>query len=99
MTVSPRPTRPGRPPGYPRAGDTDVPAQPNFPALERDVLEHWRAHDTLRPSVRPRPPDPEVVFFHGPPFANGLAHHRPLPTRDRKDLVPQFPRIPAHTVA
>jgi isoleucyl-tRNA synthetase len=36
---------------YPRAGDTGVPAQPNFPALERDVLEHWRAHDTFRASV------------------------------------------------
>ena len=36
---------------YPRSGDTDVPAQPSFPALEREVLEHWRVHDTFRASV------------------------------------------------
>ncbi len=88
MTVSPRPTRPGRPPGYPRAGDTDVPAQPNFPALERDVLEHWRAHDTFRASVRQRPQDREFVFYDGPPFANGLPHYGHLLTGYVKDLVP-----------
>src|ERR1043165_5013039 len=41
MALSPRPTHPGRPPGYPRTGHTDVPAQPDFPALEREVLDYW----------------------------------------------------------
>ena len=41
--------------GYPRSGDTDVPAQPSFPALERGVLEHWRAQDTFRASIRQQP--------------------------------------------
>ena len=47
---------------YPRAGDTEVPAQPDFPALERDVLEHWRVQDTFRASVEQRPEDNEYVF-------------------------------------
>jgi len=75
---------------YPRAGDTEVPAQPNFPALERDVLEHWRAHDTFRASVEQRPQDREFVFYDGPPFANGLPHYGHLLTGYVKDLVPRF---------
>jgi isoleucyl-tRNA synthetase len=90
VAASPRPAHPGRPPGYPRAGDTDVPAQPNFPALERDVLEHWRAGDTFRASVRQRPEDREFVFYDGPPFANGLPHYGHLLTGYVKDLVPRF---------
>ena len=27
-----------------------VPAQPDFPALERYVLDYWQAHDTFRAS-------------------------------------------------
>jgi isoleucyl-tRNA synthetase len=75
---------------YPRAGNTDVPAQPDFPALERAVLEHWRAQDTFRVSVEQRPADREFVFYDGPPFANGLPHYGHLLTGYVKDLVPRF---------
>jgi isoleucyl-tRNA synthetase len=90
MAASPRPTHSGRPPGYPRTGGTDVPAQPSFPALERDVLDYWRDHDTFRASVRQRPADREFVFYDGPPFANGLPHYGHLLTGYVKDLVPRF---------
>ena len=90
MAPFPRPTHADRPPVYPRSGDTDVPAQPSFPALERDVLEHWHAHDTFRASVRQRPEDREFVFYDGPPFANGLPHYGHLLTGYVKDLVPRF---------
>jgi isoleucyl-tRNA synthetase len=75
---------------YPRAGDTHVPGQPDFPALEQDVLEHWRAQDTFRASVRQRPEDREFVFYDGPPFANGLPHYGHLLTGYVKDLVPRY---------
>jgi len=77
---------------YPRTGDTEVPAQPNFPALEREVLEYWDAHDTFRESIRPRmgAADDEFVFYDGPPFANGLPHYGHLITGYVKDLVPRF---------
>jgi isoleucyl-tRNA synthetase len=75
---------------YPRTGDTEVPAQPNFPALEREVLEYWQAQDTFRASVRERPADREFVFYDGPPFANGLPHYGHLITGYVKDLVPRF---------
>jgi isoleucyl-tRNA synthetase len=77
-------------PRYPRSGDADVPAQPNFPALERDVLEYWQAHEVFRASVGQRPADREFVFYDGPPFANGLPHYGHLLTGYVKDLVPRF---------
>jgi isoleucyl-tRNA synthetase len=75
---------------YPRTGDTDVPAQPDFPALEREVLDYWEAGDTFRESIRQRPADDEFVFYDGPPFANGLPHYGHLITGYVKDLVPRF---------
>ncbi len=75
---------------YPRSGGTGVPAQPSFPALERDVLAYWQAQDTFRASVRQRPADREFVFYDGPPFANGLPHYGHLLTGYVKDLVPRF---------
>ena len=77
---------------YPRTGDSEVPAQPNFPSLEREVLEYWDAHDTFRESIRQRmgAADREFVFYDGPPFANGLPHYGHLITGYVKDLVPRF---------
>ena len=75
---------------YPRTGHNDVPAQPDFPALERDVLGYWDASDTFRESIRQRPADDEFVFYDGPPFANGLPHYGHLLTGYVKDLVPRF---------
>src|SRR5260370_358116 len=86
MAPSPRPTHPG----YPRTGGTGVPAQPDFPALERGVLDYWEAGDTFRQSIRQRPADDEFVFYDGPPFANGLPHYGHLITGYVKDLVPRF---------
>ncbi len=86
MAPFPRPTHPG----YPRTGDSDVPAQPDFPALERAVLDYWEASDTFRESIRQRPADREFVFYDGPPFANGLPHYGHLITGYVKDVVPRF---------
>jgi isoleucyl-tRNA synthetase len=75
---------------YPRSHDKTVPAQPDLPALERDVLAYWAANDTFRASVSTRPADREFVFYDGPPFANGLPHYGHLLTGYVKDLVPRF---------
>jgi isoleucyl-tRNA synthetase len=75
---------------YPRSGGSEVPAQPSFPALERDVLAYWQEHGTFAESVRQRPAESEFVFYDGPPFANGLPHYGHLLTGYVKDLVPRF---------
>ncbi len=83
---------------YPRTGGTEVPAQPHFPSLERDVLGYWEAGDTFRASVAQRPADREFVFYDGPPFANGLPHYGHLITGYVKDVVPRFRTMAGYRV-
>jgi isoleucyl-tRNA synthetase len=75
---------------YPRAGASEVPAQPDFPELEQRTLAHWNAHDTFKASIRHREGSEEFVFYDGPPFANGLPHYGHLLTGYVKDIVPRF---------
>lgn len=75
---------------YPRAGASEVPAQPDFPELEQRALAYWNAHDTFGKSVRNRDGDGEFVFYDGPPFANGLPHYGHLLTGYVKDIVPRY---------
>ena len=72
--------------GYPRppAG------APDFPALEREVLDYWANDDTFRASIDGRADAPEYVFYDGPPFANGLPHYGHLLTGYVKDIVPRY---------
>ena len=72
--------------GYPRPSG----GSPDFPALERDVLDYWASDDTFRASVRQRDNGPEYVFYDGPPFANGLPHYGHLLTGYVKDIVPRY---------
>ena len=72
----------------------EVPQQVSFPAIEREVIEHWRADDTFRASVEGRDAGTdganEFVFYDGPPFANGLPHYGHLLTGFVKDAVPRY---------
>src|ERR1700730_6690277 len=77
-------------PTYPRAGASEVPAQPDLPELEQRVLAYWNAHDTFNASIRNRDMDSEFVFYDGPPFANGLPHYGHLLTGYVKDIVPRY---------
>jgi isoleucyl-tRNA synthetase len=71
-----------------------VDAQPDFPAMERDVLAFWRRERIFEASVEQRPAGPdgshEFVFYDGPPFANGLPHYGHLLTGYVKDVVPRY---------
>ncbi|MCB0924620.1 MAG: isoleucine--tRNA ligase [Mycobacterium sp.] len=63
---------------------------PDFPALERSVLDYWAADDTFRASIARRDGAAEYVFYDGPPFANGLPHYGHLLTGYVKDIVPRY---------
>ena len=71
-----------------------VPASPDLPALEKDVLAHWDADGTFQASIDARPAGEdganEFVFYDGPPFANGLPHYGHLLTGYAKDVVPRY---------
>ena len=75
-------------------GEQQVPASPDLPAVERDVLAHWASDGTFAASVEARPAGErganEFVFYDGPPFANGLPHYGHLLTGYVKDVVPRY---------
>ncbi len=79
---------------YPLAGAERVDSHPDFPALERAVLDYWSGDGTFRASVENRPAGEnganEFVFYDGPPFANGLPHYGHLLTGYVKDTVPRY---------
>jgi isoleucyl-tRNA synthetase len=72
----------------------DVPQQPDFPEIERRILDAWRRDGTFEQSVEGRPAgrngENEFVFYDGPPFANGLPHFGHLLTGFVKDIVPRY---------
>jgi isoleucyl-tRNA synthetase len=68
----------------------NVPSQPSFPALEREVLEYWSDDATFQASIDHREGADEYVFYDGPPFANGLPHYGHLLTGFVKDAVPRY---------
>jgi len=72
-----------------------VPSRPDFPAIERRLLDRWAEQRTFERSIEQRPattPDGqnEFVFYDGPPFANGLPHYGHLLTGYVKDVVPRY---------
>ncbi len=68
----------------------DVPADVNFPALERRVIELWKERDVFRRSVDRPAPKGDWVFFEGPPTANGKPGVHHVISRAYKDLFPRF---------
>lgn len=79
---------------YPLAGPDNVPAHPDLPALERQVLDYWNADGTFEASVAAREAGDnganEFVFYDGPPFANGMPHYGHLLTGYVKDVIPRY---------
>ncbi|GAA2002897.1 isoleucine--tRNA ligase [Brevibacterium samyangense] len=69
-------------------------ASPDFPAMEKDVLDFWEKDGTFQASVDQRDAgdhgENEFVFYDGPPFANGLPHYGHLLTGYVKDVVPRY---------
>jgi isoleucyl-tRNA synthetase len=71
-----------------------VDSQPNFPAIEEEVLRRWERDNTFAASLEARDAgvdgDNEFIFYDGPPFANGLPHYGHLLTGFVKDAIPRY---------
>lgn len=63
---------------------------PNFPSIERDILEFWDREDVYQQSLRARRDRPPFIFYEGPPTANGLPHPGHCLTRAIKDVFPRY---------
>jgi len=75
-----------------------VEASADFPAMEREVLAFWEAHDAFHESNRRREGEPAFVFYDGPPFATGTPHYGHLLAGTIKDIVPRFWSMRGHHV-
>ena len=71
---------------------------PSQDALERAVLEEWRADDLFRRTLEAARDAPPFVFYEGPPTANGKPGIHHVFSRTIKDLVCRYQAMLGHSV-
>ena len=80
----------------------EVEPQPDFPAVEKKILDFWKSEAIFQKSIDQRPTgeqgENEFVFYDGPPFANGLPHYGHLITSYIKDIIPRYQTLRGHRV-
>jgi isoleucyl-tRNA synthetase len=70
----------------------------DFPAMEAEVLERWRARDVFARSLATRADAPQWTFYEGPPTANAKPGvHHVLP-RTFKDIYPRYKTMRGYRV-
>jgi isoleucyl-tRNA synthetase len=62
----------------------------NLPAIEKEMLERWSAHQAFEKSVSLREGATPFVFYEGPPSANGMPGIHHVISRTLKDLVCRY---------
>ncbi len=67
-----------------------VPPQVDLPALEREILEHWRESGTFAASLAETVDAPRWTFYEGPPTANGKPGTHHVEARVFKDVFPRY---------
>ncbi|MFA4881117.1 MAG: isoleucine--tRNA ligase [Candidatus Doudnabacteria bacterium] len=75
-----------------------APPKPNFPELEKKILEYWEKNKIFEKSLKKPSPEGDFVFYEGPPTANGKpgAHH--VEARAFKDLFPRYKTMQGYRV-
>ncbi|MCE3005587.1 MAG: class I tRNA ligase family protein, partial [Rickettsiales bacterium] len=76
----------------------EIDPNPDFAALEEEVLQIWVREKTFEQSVAQRDAANAYVFYDGPPFANGLPHYGHLLTGYVKDAVARYQTMRGHRV-
>ena len=67
-----------------------VSSRVNFPQLEEQILERWKAEDTFHEVDRVRADAPLFVFYEGPPTANGSPGIHHVLSRSFKDVLLRY---------
>ena len=62
------------------------------------MLERWRERDVFRESLRRREGAPPLVFYEGPPTANGRPGTHHVLARVFKDIFPRYKTMRGHYV-
>jgi len=80
------------------AGWPAVPARPDLPAIEHEILELWRRDDVFRRSVAQRSDGDVWTFYEGPPTANGRPGVHHVESRVFKDVFPRYRTMKGRSV-
>ncbi|HXT89469.1 MAG TPA: isoleucine--tRNA ligase [Trebonia sp.] len=67
-----------------------LPAQPDLPAIEHELLARWQRDGTFERSLKQTEGAPPWTFYEGPPTANGMPGVHHIEARVFKDLFPRF---------
>ncbi|MDR7434968.1 MAG: isoleucine--tRNA ligase [Armatimonadota bacterium] len=70
----------------------------NFPSLEEEILQFWKANRIFEKSLAMREGSPSFVFYEGPPTANGLPHIGHVLARSYKDVIPRYKTMQGYYV-
>ena len=81
-----------------RAALEPLPARPDLPALEADVLRLWEEQDVFARSLAATAGGPLWTFYEGPPTANGKPGTHHVEARVFKDLFPRYRTMKGYRV-
>ncbi|MBA2529248.1 MAG: isoleucine--tRNA ligase, partial [Euzebyales bacterium] len=79
-------------------GFEPVELAPDFPAMERRVLQRWRERDVFARSLAARAGGEVFRFYEGPPTANGRPGVHHVEARAFKDVFPRYRTMKGHQV-
>jgi isoleucyl-tRNA synthetase len=68
----------------------DLPATPDLPALEHEMLARWQDGKVFERSLERTATGPLWTFYEGPPTANGMPGVHHIEARVFKDVFPRF---------
>ena len=64
--------------------------QVNWPQIEEEVLQQWKADNTFQKSIESRNGNPDFIFYEGPPSANGMPGIHHVMARAIKDIFCRY---------
>ena len=64
--------------------------QVNWPKIEEEVLQQWKADNTFQKSIDSRQNSKDFVFYEGPPSANGMPGIHHVMARAIKDIFCRY---------
>ena len=75
-----------------------LPAKPDLPTRENDVLEYWKQINLEKRVQEESSDNPLFIFLEGPPTANGHPHIGHALTRAIKDVILRYKTMTGHYV-
>ncbi|MDD5087889.1 MAG: class I tRNA ligase family protein [bacterium] len=75
-----------------------IPAKLDLPALDRELLDFWKANRIFEKSVERNAAKGDYVFYDGPPGTNGVPHVGHMMQSALKDLWPRYKTMQGYRV-